>query len=78
MAWGDTFQLDTSIEIGSGDLNTQQIVEGNLNDNSSNGFEYGNENILILTFVETYSCIEKSALLWSENAAKASYLIKNP
>ena len=42
------------------------------------GFEYGNENILILTFVETYGCIEKSALLWSENAAKASYLIKNP
>ena len=42
MAWGDIFQLDTSIEIGSGDLNTQQIVEGNLNDNSSNGFEHGN------------------------------------
>lgn len=44
VAWGDTFQLDTSIEIGSGDFNTQQIVEGNLNDNSSNGFEYGNDN----------------------------------
>ena len=44
VAWGDTFQLDTSIEIGSGDLNTQQIVEGNLNDNSSNGFEHGNDN----------------------------------
>jgi hypothetical protein len=44
VAWGDTFELDTSIEIGSGDLNTQQIVEGNLNDNSSNGFEHGNDN----------------------------------
>ena len=44
VAWGDTFQLVTSIEIGSGDLNTQQIIEGNLNDNSSNGFEYGNDN----------------------------------
>ena len=44
VAWGDTFQLDTSIEIGSGDFNTQQIVEGNLNDNSSNGFEHGNDN----------------------------------
>ena len=42
--WGDTFPLDTSSIIGSGDLNTQQIVDGNLNDNSLIGFEHGNNN----------------------------------
>ena len=42
--WGDTFPLDTSSIIGSGDLNTQQIVDGNLNDNSLIDFEHGNDN----------------------------------
>lgn len=42
--WGDTFPLDTSSILGSGDVNTQQIVDGNLNDNSLIGFEHGNDN----------------------------------
>jgi hypothetical protein len=42
--WGDIFPLDTSTEIGSGDLNTQLIVDGNLNDNSEEGFEHGNDD----------------------------------
>ena len=38
------FDLDTSHAIGDGDLNTQQISEGNQNDNSSNGTEFGSDN----------------------------------
>ena len=44
VAWGDIFDLDTSHVIGDGDLNTQQIIEGNQNDNSSNGSEFGSDN----------------------------------
>ena len=44
VAWGDIFDLDTSHAIGDGDLNTQQIIEGNQNDNSSNGTEFGSDN----------------------------------
>ena len=44
VAWDDIFNLDTSHAIGDGDLNTQQIIEGNQNDNSSNGTEFGSDN----------------------------------
>ena len=44
VAWGDVFDLDTSQEIGSGNENTDRIIEGNLNDNSVNGFEYGQDD----------------------------------
>ena len=43
VAWGDIFDLDTSPEIGSGLNNTQQIVDGNGNDNSANGIEHDGE-----------------------------------
>jgi len=44
VAWGDVFDLDTSHNIGDGDINTQLIIEGNQNDNSSNGTEFGSDN----------------------------------
>ncbi|MAQ00309.1 MAG: hypothetical protein CMC51_05845 [Flavobacteriaceae bacterium] len=44
VAWGDVFELDTSHSIGEGDINTLQIIEGNNNDNSSNGTEFGSDN----------------------------------
>ena len=44
VSWGDIFDLDTSQEIGSGMENTELIVQGNLEDNSSNGVEFGNDN----------------------------------
>ena len=44
VAWGDIFSLDTSAEIGSGDQNTHNIVQGNLSDNSIDGFEFGSDN----------------------------------
>jgi hypothetical protein len=44
VAWGDVFSLDTSTEIGSGDENTQMIVDGNQNDNSADGFEFGSDD----------------------------------
>ena len=44
VAWGDIFNLDTSHAVGDGDLNTQQIIDGNQNDNSSNGTEFGSDN----------------------------------
>lgn len=44
VAWGDIFSLDTNTEIGSGDQNTQMLVEGNENDNSTDGFEFGSDN----------------------------------
>ena len=39
-AWGDIFDLDTNSIIGSGPENTQQIVNGNANDNSATGVEH--------------------------------------
>ena len=39
-AWGDIFDLDTNSIIGSGLDNTQQIVNGNANDNSATGVEH--------------------------------------
>jgi len=44
VAWGDIFDLDTSNEIGSGMENTELIIQGNLNDNSADGVEFGNDN----------------------------------
>ncbi len=44
VAWGDVFDLDTSHNIGDGDINTQLIIEGNQNDNSSNGAEFGSDD----------------------------------
>ena len=44
VAWGDIFSLDTSTEIGTGDENTQMIVDGNQNDNSADGFEFGSDD----------------------------------
>ena len=44
VAWGDVFSLDTSAEIGSGRENTDLIIHGNLNDNSVDGVEHGNDN----------------------------------
>ena len=40
IAWGDIFDLDTDSAIGTGQENTQQIVNGNANDNSVNGVEH--------------------------------------
>lgn len=44
VAWGDVFNLDTSAEIGTGDTNTQMIVDGNQNDNSTEGVEFGSDD----------------------------------
>lgn len=44
VAWGDVFSLDTSAEIGSGRENTDLIIHGNLNDNSVDGVEHGNDD----------------------------------
>ena len=44
VAWGDVFSLDTSTEIGTGDSNTQMIVDGNENDNSTDGIEFGSDD----------------------------------
>ena len=44
VSWGDIFDLDTSHAIGDGDTNTQQIIEANQNDNSSNGSEFGSDD----------------------------------
>ena len=44
VSWGDVFSLDTSTEIGSGDQNTEMIVQGNVNDNSTDGFEFGSDD----------------------------------
>lgn len=45
-SWGDHFDLTNSALIGDGLANTQQIVDGNLNDNSNvaNGFEFGSDD----------------------------------
>jgi len=45
-SWGDHFDLTNSALIGDGLENTQQIVDGNLNDNSSvpNGLEFGSDD----------------------------------
>jgi hypothetical protein len=45
-SWGDHFDLTNSALIGDGLANTQQIVDGNLNDNSTvpNGFEFGSDD----------------------------------
>ncbi|WP_104733771.1 hypothetical protein [Hanstruepera ponticola] len=45
-SWGDHFDLTNSVEIGAGLDNTQQIVDGNLADNSNvpNGLEFGNDD----------------------------------
>ncbi|WP_223034417.1 hypothetical protein [Hanstruepera marina] len=45
-SWGDHFDLTNSAEIGAGRDNTQQIVDGNLNDNSNvpNGLEFGSDD----------------------------------
>ena len=40
IAWGDIFDLDTNSIIGSGLDNTQQIINGNANDNSATGVEH--------------------------------------
>ena len=44
VAWGDVFSLDTSAEIGTGDANTQIIVDGNQNDNTTDGIEFGSDD----------------------------------
>jgi hypothetical protein len=45
-SWGDHFDLTNGAEIGAGYTNTQQIVEGNLADNSNvaNGLEFGSND----------------------------------
>lgn len=45
-SWGDHFDLTNSTLIGAGLENTQQIVDGNLNDNSNvpNGLEFGSDD----------------------------------
>lgn len=45
-SWGDHFDLTNSSEIGAGQENTQQIVDGNLADNSNvpNGLEFGSDD----------------------------------
>ena len=45
-SWGDHFDLTNSTSIGGGLENTQQIVDGNLADNSTvpNGFEFGSDD----------------------------------
>lgn len=44
-SWGDHFDLTNGALIGDGLENTEQIVAGNLNDNSTvpNGFEFGSD-----------------------------------
>lgn len=44
VAWGDVFDMDTSDEIGSGSQNTEEIIIGNLNDNSVDGTEFGSDD----------------------------------
>ena len=44
VAWGDVFELDTSFLIGDGDLNSESIILGNQNDNSTNGTEFGSDD----------------------------------
>lgn len=44
VSWGDIFDLDTSHEIGSGMQNTELIIQGNLNDNSNDGVEFGSDD----------------------------------
>ena len=44
VSWGDVFDLDTSHEIGAGMQNTELIVQGNLNDNSDDGIEFGSDD----------------------------------
>ena len=44
VSWGDVFDLDTSHEIGAGMQNTELIVQGNLNDNSADGIEFGSDD----------------------------------
>lgn len=45
-SWGDHFDFSNSNLIGDGLINTQFIVDGNLNDNSNvpNGLEFGNDD----------------------------------
>jgi len=45
-SWGDHFDLTNGEFIGDGAANTQQIVDGNLNDNTNvmNGFEFGSDD----------------------------------
>lgn len=45
-SWGDHFDFTNSTQIGDGLENTQQIVAGNLNDNSmvTNGLEFGSDD----------------------------------
>jgi hypothetical protein len=45
-SWGDHFDLTNGEAIGDGELNTEQIVDGNLADNSSvpNGLEFGSDD----------------------------------
>jgi hypothetical protein len=45
-SWGDHFDLTNGELIGDGQANTQELVEGNLNDNSTvpNGFEFGSDD----------------------------------
>ena len=45
-SWGDHFDLTNGAQIGDGLDNTQQIVDGNFNDNSSvtNGLEFGSDD----------------------------------
>lgn len=47
-SWGDHFDLTNSPLIGAGLENTQQIVDGNLNDNSNvpNGLEFGSDDYI--------------------------------
>jgi len=58
-SWGDHFDLTNSAEIGAGLANTQQIVDGNLNDNSNvtNGLEFGSDDYVfkIVTDLEYQS-----------------------
>ena len=51
-AWGDIFDLDTNSIIGSGLENTQQIINGNANDNSATGFEHDGDYALAFTLIE--------------------------
>ena len=67
VAWGDIFDLDTSSEIGSGMENTELIIQGNLNDNSADGVEFGSDNyafkILNIYFPGCTELIEPSCEL---------------
>ena len=53
-AWGDHFDLTNGILIGNGLENTQQIVDGNLNDNSSvpNGLEFGSDDYVFKIVID--------------------------